>query len=243
MRVQTETTTCPWRSLNDQGFFHEVSAHQGPVQSLKVGRGLVVEYSFSNDLLDGAGACESRGVTAWLLLDGLSIPVGVLDATLLTAGEGLEFGLYDACDQVSEALQKLILELARTSRDDLPVVLGQGGFLVINRLEVRAAHRGAGLCKKLVQPICELAHSMFNARLLVLEPFPLQYENCEPDENSQWFSEYWKGLQIDIDRLSSFYSYEFGFMAAGADSTLLIKPLLGTHLSQRIDGWALSTTE
>ena len=119
------------RSRIDTGFYSEIPMHRGLVERMELAGDYSVELSLSGDVFDGFAVCEGRLVTAWLRLQSEAVPVAVLDAVLLSSGDGKRYSLADACDLVSEALQKAVQELVWTCRNDFSAVLEAGSVLFI----------------------------------------------------------------------------------------------------------------
>ncbi len=231
------------RSRIDTGFYSEIPMHRGLVERMELAGDYSVELSLSGDVFDGFAVCEGRLVTAWLRLQSEAVPVAVLDAVLLSSGDGKRYSLADACDLVSEALQKAVQELVWTCRNDFSAVLEAGSVLFIRRLEVRDEFRSSQLSQNIVDAACVWLTSKCRLALLTLKPFPLQYENIEPVLGSRHYEAYCRGLREDLEKLSLYYSYHFGCLAASLESTLLIKPLNGHRCALSRAGWSFIAAE
>ncbi|MNJ45064.1 hypothetical protein D3C77_401420 [compost metagenome] len=217
--------------------------HRGPVECVQLASGYTVELSLSGDVFDGSAVCEGRLVTAWLRIQSETVPVAVLEAVLLSDGVGTNDCLADACDRISETLQYVIDELSRTCLDDFSTILNIGGAIIVSRLEVRKKFRSSALSQKLVDAVCIRILSQHRLALMALHPFPLQYENTAPEIGSRHYESYWQRFKSDREKLSSYYSYEFGCMSASHDSTLLIKPLDGYACVLGRAGWSITALE
>lgn len=231
------------RSRIDVGFYSEIPLHRGPVEHVPLAGGYTVELSLSGDEFDGSAVCEGRLVTAWLRCNSEAVPVAVLEAVLISDGVGSSLCLADACDRISEQLHSVINELTRTCQDDFAAIFNSGSVIVVSRLEVRNVLGASALSRKLVDAVCAFIQPQHRLALMAIKPFPLQYENTAPELGSRHYEAYWLKFKSAFEKLSTYYSYEFGFLSAAHDSTLLIKSFDGYSCSLGRAGWAVKVLE
>jgi len=232
-----------WHSFSAHGFFSGIPLLQGQVASVELGDGLVLKHSVSSDLFNGAAICVGKAATAWLLADAEALPIAILEAVILSEGAGSDLGLHEACDLISETVQQTIIELGRTAAYDLSSTLEIGSIFIVKRLEVRNGFRSAGLSKLLVERVLIELSDRFRFALMALKPFPLQYQHAEPEIGSKEYVTFWNTFQDDVEKLSCFYSYEFGCVSASHDSDLLIKNLPGFVGGRNRNGWIINRSE
>ncbi|TCV51581.1 hypothetical protein [Pseudomonas sp. 460] len=231
------------RDRDESGFFNGIPLLHSAVQSVPVGEGLTARFCLSEDVFSSGSVCEGRMLSALLCRPGDAVPVAVLDATVLSKGAGQGMGIADSCDLLSESLNKIVNDLSKTCVDDLLSVVSIGGILVLNRLEVRTDFNHLGVSRRFFNALTECVSKQLQLSLFALHPFPLQYEYCEPDVDSPEYETFWESFQVDVEKLSNFYCYEFGCKSASVDTGLLISPFPGWQLNIDRFGWTVVFSE
>lgn len=231
------------RDRDESGFFNGIPLLHFSVQSVRVEEGLTAQFCLSEDLFSGGSVCEGRALSALLCRPGDAVPVAVLDGTVLSRGTGRGMGISDSCDLVSESLNKIVNDLSRTCVDDLSWVVSNGGILVINRLEVRSDFNHLGISHRFFNALTESVNKRVELSLYTLHPFPLQYENCEPDVESSAYDCFWESFRVDVEKLTNFYCYEFLCKSVSPDTELLINTFPGWQLNIDRFGWTVVRSE
>jgi hypothetical protein len=178
-----------------------------------------------------------------LVKRGDSVPLAVLEATVLSKGSGSGLGVSESCDLLNESLNKVVNDLSRTCVEDLLNVISEGGVLILNRLEVRANFNHLGMGRRLFISVAEHIKKQLTLSLYALHPFPLQYENCEPEPDSKDYEVFWESFRLDIEKLSNYYCYEFGCKSISPETGLLINSLPGWQLNIDRFGWSVELSE
>jgi len=174
---------------------------------------------------------------------GDAVPVAVLEATILSKGTGRGMGITDSCDLISESLNKIVNDLSSTSVDDFSSVVSNGGVFILNRLEVRFDSKHLGVSHRLFNAITESVNRHIGLCLYALQPFPLQYECCEPGSESPEYETFWAAFCLDLDKLANYYCYEFGCKSVSPNTGFLINTFYGWKLSIDRFGWSVFISE
>lgn len=243
MKKSSDLRDIPSRNRDESGFFNGIPLLNRAIQSVQVEEGLSARFCLSEDVFSSGSVCEARLLTALLCRPGDAVPVAVLEATILSKGTGLGMGIADACDLLSESLHKVVNDLSRTCVEDLLSVVSTGGVVVLNRLEVRTGFNHLGVSRKFFFALTAHIGRQIKLSLYAIHPFPLQYEYCEPDSESEEYEAFWESFRVDVEKLSNFYCYEFGCKSPSADTGLLINTFSGWQLNVDRFGWTVVLSE
>lgn len=231
------------RQLDEYGYFCGIPPLTGVIETVTINDAFSLRYTLSDDVFQGESVCEGRNVLAWLCAANDETPVAVLEAVVLSRGQELGLAVPEACDQISEGLYNITAHLAKTCTIALADFLEQAGVIVVTRLEVRRDSRHHSRSLQFVDALCCRVNQKYPLALLVVQPFPLQYEHCEPDADSDNYDPFWSAFRDDVDKLSNFYSYVFNCSSVSQDSSLLFKALPGWLLRNDRYGWSISSSE
>lgn len=230
------------RQRENCGFFNGVPFLHNP-RSIPVGEGLTVRYCLSEDVFTWGAVCEGRTLDASFLKNGDPVPLAVLEATVLSKGSGRGLGISESCDLLSESLNKVVNDLSKTCVEDLLNVISVGGVLILNRLEVRSNCNHHGIGHRFFTALIKDINTHLPLSLYALHPFPLQYEYCEPNSDSQEYEVFWESFRGDVEKLSNYYCYEFGCKSVSPETGLLINTLPGWRLNIDRFGWSVEVLE
>lgn len=149
--------------------------------------------------------------------------------------------LWYACDAMSASLARLASALIEATGSGVTDIFDLGPVLHFERLEVNEDLCGTGLGILLAQTVLAELAKRFKPSLLLLCPFPLQFENCAPDEesDSKGQTRFKRALATNRRRLSRLYEREFGVVRLCKGGDYWAAALPGFRLMQSKPGWAV----
>lgn len=203
-----------------------------------------VLHRISENFLPLDASMEGRGVHAQAFLKGETFPAAYVEFDLLETRPGCRCNDKDfiaACDAVNDTLGSLADALIQSSVEDIGAVLARGPILHLSRLEVRSHHAGRGLGTAFGGQMVSRLVQIHRASLLVIKPFPLQFESCAPPAGSASSEAFSSAFNEAEAKLTEFYRLNFGAQRAGEGNAYLLAPLGGLKLLVDEFGWSLST--
>jgi len=184
-----------------------------------------------------------RGIRAVATLPGERKPACWLRYDLIEDGGTYQTDddFWYVCDALSGQLERLATGLIESCGSEIGDVLCQGPILHFERLEVKQELRGTGLGVALAQRLLLELVERFNPVLLVLCPYPLQFENChtEREVSAREQASYKRAFDSSRQRLARLYERGFGVKRLHKGSDYWGTGLSGCHLMQGRDGWVL----
>ena len=149
--------------------------------------------------------------------------------------------ILDCMGSVSQALHNLGLLLSSTSKHPIAKLFLYGRQLaLLERIEVRADLRGEGLGLELCQQLIAILHPRFQASLIVLNPFPLQFAGKLEAASGAKLRMLKQEFRLAQQRLSRLYEERLGAVPLARydpHRVILLKP--GLQLRRDRAGWWL----
>ncbi|QWE98119.1 MULTISPECIES: hypothetical protein [unclassified Cupriavidus] len=233
------------RRRQETGYFSEVEA-------LTDGIRLDAEFAkepwlvlcqVSDSFLSEDSGMDARGVHAQAFRLGEAFPRAYVEFDLLSpcAGQTLEeWQFLDACDSASSALSSMAIALSQSAVQDVGRLLGSAPILHLSRIEVRADQQGQRLGEWLGQFMLRWLCSSFAPGLLVVQPFPLQFESCSPCEGTPAHAAFREELGAATAKLAGYYCRTLNVNAVREGDSHLIGALAGWRLLVDEFGWSLA---
>jgi hypothetical protein len=204
--------------------------------------GALVRYSVSQNQWDER-CPRIRKIRAAATLDGVREPACWLRFDLFDGGRRYvdSEDLYYACDALSSSLERVASELIETCEGDIGDVLCLGPILHFERLEVRQSLRGKGLGIKVAKCMLNELTFRFRPTMLILCPFPLQFEGCAPppDAGEHERKRYENALENNRRKLERLYKREFKVSRLGTNSDYWGAGLGGCRMMHGCNGWVV----
>lgn len=149
--------------------------------------------------------------------------------------------LWYACDALSGPLERLASGLIASSEVDLASIFELGPILHFERLEVRQDLRGSRIGVTLARSLIAELVNRFSPALLVLCPYPLQFEDCGPESESDATTQarYNKSFSANKHKLAILYEREFGVVRLRSDSDYWGVALSGFRFLHGSEGWVV----
>ena len=219
----------------------------GPITSstrkiVEPSTGAVIRYSVSRNQWDERSP-RIRRIRAYATLPQNRAPACWMRFDLLDDG-GQELDdseLWYACDAMSASLERLASALIEATGSGVTDVFDLGPVLHFERLEVHQELRGTGLGVLLAQAVLAEFVNRFKPSLLLLCPYPLQFENCAPGESSdsKRQTRFKRALDTNRRKLARLYEREFGVVRLCKGGDYWATALPGFRLMQSKPGWAV----
>ncbi|WP_432263408.1 hypothetical protein [Cupriavidus sp. TMH.W2] len=185
---------------------------------------------------------EARGVRGQAYLPGDAFPAAYVEFDVLEKKPDSSIDdqrFFEACDAVNGTLSSLADAILQASVEEIGSVLALGPILHLSRLEVRSDHAGQGLGVGLGTAMLRLLSQRYRAAMLVLKPFPLQFESCAPSPEAPDHVDFTEAFNLAEKRLAEFYCDSFGVRRVREGDTFMLAPLGSLELVVDEIGWSL----
>lgn len=234
------------RRRQASGYFSEVEAMIDGVrlETQFAEEPWIVLCQVSDSFLSEDSGLQARGIRAQAFRLGDDYPCAYAEFDLLTAiaGRDLDERLFlDACDSASSALSTMALALSQSAAQDIGHLLGSTSILYLSRIEVRADQQGRMVGEWFNQFVLAWLRSSFAPGLLIVHPFPLQFESCAPCEGTPAHTEFCRDFGLAQARLARYYRRTLKVDVVREGDTHLVAALAGWSLLVDEFGWSLIT--
>ncbi|BBQ02958.1 hypothetical protein BSFA1_80860 (plasmid) [Burkholderia sp. SFA1] len=235
------------RDRMESGFFTEIdTARAGETFVLPGRESIIVSHQISANYMAPDLHTEAMGFRATAFRRDDSLPVAYVEFDVIRAKSGCNVddeSFVNACDTVNGTLSALANAVLESSIHGIHTVFARGPLLHLSRLEVRGDCAGHGVGALLGLTALQWLQRETKAVLLLLQPFPLQFESCAPSHDSPDRAKFEASYAEAESRLTKFYEQTFGVQCARPGEAYLMAALGGFELAVDDYGWSLCHPE
>lgn len=212
------------KKRNLLGYFTNHPLPSNPGRPLKADADLQLSYC-SNMITDDSDSFAVKELIVSINRIGHSVPIGYMHWTIFDSQcewVGRK-SFYWTCDDYSQALSDFASELLEQRKFRIEEMFIEGSFAELTRIELRESYLGKGYGKLAIQAFIKKSLLRRRVHTIFIKPFPLQYENMNPDAdtNPEGCADFNKSLIQEKLILRKYYQRQLGARSLGKGSEYL----------------------